>query len=413
MTTEGPTRTPGPAAATGASGPVTGAPDEVRRALAGLSHAVEAGHPPLAKAVTAHGAVAVWQALRAGRSGVGLSVELTEAAGARLQGYEPTRHLDRAAACGARLVCPQDDEWPAHRLTWEAVELLEPPPLSLWVRGRHRLDEAVERSVALVGARAATRYGADLATEWSRALAEHGWSVVSGGAYGIDVAAHRGALLAEGGAPTVAVLACGVDVTYPRGNDRVLAQVAERGLVVSELSPGAHPTRRRFIVRNRLIAALSRGTVVVEAALRSGSLATAERARLLGREVLAVPGSVHSAMSAGAHRQLRQGAVCVTSAFDVLEQVGAVGEHLAPQERGPETVRDALPAVVRRVLDAVPVRLGAGVATLAQDAGVPVLVVQQVLPPLLAHGLVERTDLGWRLTALGAGRPAKRGPGQP
>ena len=384
--------------------------DEVRQASAGLLRLVEAGHPPLAAAVEQHGVVAVWQALRTGRTGVGLSRELTAAAAARSVGYDPDADLRQASACGARLVCPQDDEWPGHRLVWRTEPLLEPPPLALWVRGRHRLDETVERSVAVVGARAATTYGAHLATEWSRVAADRGWSVVSGGAYGIDVAAHRGALLADPGpgAPTVAVLACGVDVAYPRGNDRVLAEVAARGLVVSELPPGAHPTRQRFIVRNRLIAALSRGTVVVEAALRSGSLATAERARLLHRHVMAVPGSVHAAMSSGCHQQLRAGAVCVTSVSEILEQTGAVGEELAPVGRGPETTRDALPEVVRRVLDAVPVRRGAGVAVLAREAGVPVLTVQQVLPPLLTHGLVERTDDGWRLTPLGAGRPAPR-----
>lgn len=380
-----------------------------RVALAGLSHVVEAGYPPLHRAVAQHGPVAVWEALREGRSGVGLGRELTAAAASRAQGHDPVGDLRRAAGCGGRLVCPADDEWPGHRLLWPAEQQLEPPPLALWVRGRHRLDEAVERSVAVVGARAATVYGAHLATEWSRVLAERGWAVVSGGAYGIDVAAHRGALLAEPGtaAPTVAVLACGVDVVYPRGNDRVLAQVAERGLLVSELAPGAHPTRRRFIVRNRLIAGLSCGTVVVEAALRSGSLATAERARLQGRHVMAVPGSLLSAMSAGCHQQLRAGATCVTSVAEVLDQTAAVGAHLAPPLRGPDTVRDALPETVRRVLDALPVRGAAGVGVLARDAGLTVLVVQQVLPPLMAHGLVERTDGGWRLTALGAGRPVR------
>lgn len=383
----------------------------VRLALAGLAHVVEAGYPPLRRAVEQHGPVAVWEALRTGRSGVGLGPDLTAAAAARAHGHDPAEHLRQAAACGGRLVCPEDEEWPEQRLAWVPDDLLEPPPLALWVRGGHRLDEAVERSVAVVGARAATAYGAHLATDWSHALAARGWAVVSGGAYGIDVAAHRGALLAAPGAyaPTVAVLACGIDVAYPRGNDRVLAQVAERGLVVSELPPGAHPTRRRFIVRNRLIAGLARGTVVVEAALRSGSLATAERARLQGRHVMAVPGSLLSVMSAGCHQQMRAGATCVTSVAEVLELVGSLGDDLAPALRGPDTMRDALPAIVRQVLDAVPVRGGTGVAALARDAGLPVLVVQQVLPPLLANGLVERSDGGWRLTALGAGRPARAG----
>ncbi len=393
-----------------------------RVALAGLLHLVEPGSVPLHRAVAEHGPVAVWRALSAGRSGVGLTGELTQASAARAVGQDPEQDLRRAAACGARLVTPDDDEWPGHRLAWSPQRLLEPPPLALWVRGRHRLDEAVERSVALVGARAATRYGTQVATDWAARLVDRGWCVVSGGAYGIDVAAHRGALLgasqevshevpprpARSGGVTVAVLANGVDVAYPRGNDRVLAGVAEHGLLVSELPPGAHPTRRRFLVRNRLIAALSTGTVVVEAALRSGSLATAERARLLDRHVMAVPGPVDATMSAGCHAQIRAGGVCVTSVAEVLELVGAIGSDLAPELRGPTTLRDALSQTVCRVLDAVPVRRGAGVGALARDAGVSALVVQQVLPPLLAQGLVERTDDGWRLTSLGAGRPAGR-----
>ncbi len=172
---------------------------------------------------------------------------------------------------------PGDEEWPADRLDWPDGVLHDAPPLALSVRGPHPLAEVVERSVAVVGARAATAYGAHVAAELSRALADRGVAVVSGGAYGIDAAAHRGALSAEA-APTVAVLACGVDVAYPRGNDRLLARTAELGVVVSELAPGSAPTRARFLVRNRLIAALTLGTVVVEAAARSGSLATADRA---------------------------------------------------------------------------------------------------------------------------------------
>jgi DNA processing protein len=228
---------------------------------------------------------------------------------------------------------------------------------------------------------------------------------VSGGAYGIDAAAHRGALAGQA-APTVAVLACGVDVAYPRGNERLLDGIAQRGLVVSELPPGSTPTRARFLVRNRIIAALTLGTVVVEAAARSGSLATADRARELGRHLMAVPGPVTSALSTGCHALLRDGATCVTRAEEVLDLVGVLGADAATPLRGPASVRDDLPDTVRRVLEAVPVRGGAGEAALARDAGVSTLVVQQVLPPLAVHGLVERTPLGWRLTPLGAGRPA-------
>jgi len=374
-----------------------------RVARAGLSRIAEPGDLAVYQAVQAVGPVDVWEALRQGVPVGQVSQAVLPGIVAKAQGLDPEADLAAAARVGARLVVPGDAEWPTHRLVWISDTLLEPPPLALWVRGLLPLAEVVERSVAVVGARAASSYGLHVAAELAAGLSQGRASVVSGGAYGIDGAAHRGALAAEA-APTVAVLACGVDVAYPRGNDRLLRQVAERGLVVSELPPGSHPTRRRFLVRNRLIAALSLGTVVVEAALRSGSLATLERARRLDRHVMAVPGPVTSGMSSGCHREIRDGAVCVTRADEVLELVGRLGEDDAEQLRGPVDVRDGLSETVRRVLDAVPVRRSAGVAALALEAGVPVLVVQQVMPPLQAHGLVQRTDEGWRLTPLGAGK---------
>jgi DNA processing protein len=382
--------------------------EQERVARAGLSRIAEPGDAQVAAAVARLGAVEVWEALRRGVPVGQMSQGVLPGIAAKAEGHDPQRDLAAAARTGARLVCPQDPEWPQHRLHWTADGLLDPPPLALWVRGRWLLDEAVERSVSVVGARAASSYGLHVATDLAAGLAERGAGVISGGAYGIDAAAHRGALTAQA-APTVAVLACGVDVAYPRGNDRLLQDVAEQGLVVSELAPGSHPTRRRFLIRNRLIAALSLGTVVVEAALRSGSLATLERARLLNRHVMAVPGPVTSAMSAGCHVEVRKGASLVTKAVEVLELVGRLGEDAAPEERGPVDVRDGLSDTVRRVLDAVPVRRSAGVAALARDARVSPLVVQQVMPPLQAHGLVQRTPEGWRLTALGAGKaPSSR-----
>ena len=232
---------------------------------------------------------------------------------------ESLADLRRAERCGARLVTPEDDEWPAlplHALVLAtAAEPEDPkhqsartvapvPPLALWVRGPGRLDELADRSVAIVGSRASTAYGEHVAGEFGYQLAERGWTVVSGGAYGIDAAAHRGALAAEG--PTIAVLACGVDRPYPAGNGALLHRIAESGLVVSEWPPGAAPHQHRFLVRNRLIAGLTRGTVVVEAAARSGAVATANRARKLGKQVMVVPGPVTSAMSVGCHELLRE-----------------------------------------------------------------------------------------------------------
>jgi DNA processing protein len=169
----------------------------------------------------------------------------------------------------------------------------------------------------VAGARAATAYGKHAATCIAADLAGQGWAIVSGGADGIDAAAHHGTLTAGG--VTIAVLACGPDAPYPRAHAGLLADIAVRGAVVSEYPPGRQPSRRRFLARNRIIAALARGTVIVEAAERSGTLATARHARDLARPLMAVPGPVTSAMSAGCHALIRdQRAACVTSATDTV-----------------------------------------------------------------------------------------------
>lgn len=382
--------------------------DPERLARLALSRVVEPGSVEVHAELRRRPADEVWQAVRSGAPLGQLSQQVLAGIATRAEGYDPEADERRLAALGARLVCPGDDEWP-DRLDWEpgvmGGEVTQmAPPWALFVRGRAHLREACERSVAVVGARASSAYGTFVAGELAFGLSEAGFAVVSGGAYGIDGAAHRAALTAEA-APTVAVLACGVDVAYPRGHDRLLAQVADAGLVVSEVPPGSSPTRLRFLVRNRVIAALSGGTVVVEAARRSGSLSTAGRALDLNRQVMAVPGPVTSSQSAGCHDLIRTGkAALVTSTAEVLELLGAAGEHLAVHAKGPLHARDGLDETVLRVLDAVPVRSPVGVASIARTAGVSALVVQQVLPSLLVNGLVEQVDGAWRLTALGAGR---------
>jgi DNA processing protein len=267
--------------------------------------------------------------------------------------------------------------------------------------------------VAIVGSRASTAYGEHVAGEFGFGLAERGWTIVSGGAYGIDAAAHRGALAADG--PTIAVLACGVDRPYPSGNGPLLARIAEGGgLVVSESPPGYAAQARRFLVRNRLIAALSRGTVVVEAAARSGAMATANRARRLGRPVMVVPGPVTSAMSVGCHELLRQGPeendqrpVLVASTAHVLDAVGRIGDDLAEPAPRPASPRDGLSDLALRVLDACPVRIGVSPDRLAAIAGCDVLDVLRVLPALELADLVQWTGTGWRLApAPKSGGPA-------
>jgi DNA processing protein len=372
---------------------------------------VEPGRRSLYAAVADKGAGAVWKALQGSGPVPGLGPAGAAGARHRAEGWSPERDLELLERLGGRLVCPGDDEWPAERLTWDPTAMEDAPPLALHVRGPARLDDSAQQAVALVGARACSAYGAQVASDLAAALVGRGWCVVSGGAYGIDGAAHAGALSSDrpaGPAPTVAVLACGLDVAYPRGHAGLLARIAERGLVVSELPIASAPTRMRFLVRNRLIAALSAGTVVVEAARRSGSLATVERATALHRPVGAVPGPVTSASCSGTNALLRQGASCITDAADVLDLCGAYGADAEPERPREQRVRDELSATVRSVLDAVPVRQAAGPASIARAAGVAPLVVQQVLPPLVLNGLVERTPDGFRLTPLGAGRPAPR-----
>jgi DNA processing protein len=393
-----------------AAAPAGGATPGVRRARAWLGRLTEPGVVDMWRYVDRLGPVEAARRIRAGRA----PERIAALAAARTGTDRSLTDLRQAERCGGRFVVPEDEEWPGpalHALTLATAE--EPddhrqqsrrttapvPPLGLWVLGSVRLDELALRSVALVGSRASTAYGEHVAGELGFQLAERGWTVVSGGAYGIDAAAHRGALAAAG--PTVAVLACGVDRPYPAGNGALLQRIAESGLVVSEWPPGAAPHQHRFLVRNRLIAALTGGTVVVEAAARSGAVATANRARALGRPVMAVPGPVTSAMSVGCHELLRareDEVHLVTCAAHVLDVVGQLGVDLAPAAERPTDPRDDLSDVARRVLDACPVRVGVSPERLAAVAGCDVLDVLKVLPALEVTELVEWTGSGWRVT---------------
>jgi DNA processing protein len=308
---------------------------------------------------------------------------------ARISRLPPPGQLAKDLA-ESRLICPGDSEWPT-----QLAALGVTAPVGLWLHGQADLRFACLRSVSVVGSRSATGYGLHVATELAATLAERGCAVVSGGAYGIDAAAHRGAM-AVGGV-TVAVLASGLRYGYPRGHTTLFEAIADQGVLVSELPPDHRPTRPGFLVRNRVIAALSRGTVVVEAALRSGALATAARARDLCRPLMAVPGPVTSAQSAGCHEAVRNwGAVLVTSAADVMDLAFPVGEEPATPRRGPVLPRDALDEVTRAVLEAVPARRGAGPAAIAVAAGAGLDTVIQCLGSLAAAGFIYRSPHGWR-----------------
>lgn len=308
----------------------------------------------------------------------------------RAREAEPERDLAAAREAGMRFVVPGAGDWPG-----QLDDLGDARPVGLWVRGRPSLRMWALRSVAVVGARACTGYGAHMAATLGAGLAEHGWVVVSGGAYGVDGAAHRGALGAGGA--TVAVLACGVDRCYPRGHTELITRIAEQGLVIGELPPGGHPTPSRFIVRNRVIAALTRGTVVVEAAHRSGSLATARAAQRLGRHTMGVPGPATSALSAGVHELLRSDAVLVSDAAEVVELVGDMGE-LAPERCGPVLPRDLLDPGARRVLAALPGRGAAPPREIARGAQTTQDDAIAKLYELRSLGYVERHGDGWKLT---------------
>ena len=305
-------------------------------------------------------------------------------------------HVEAACRDGIRLVCPADPEWPG------GLDELGPArPYALWLRGRADLRLACLRSVSMVGARAATGYGAHVAGEIAADLGERGWVIISGGAYGIDAAAHRGALATR--AVTIAVLACGVDYAYPAGHAGLFAEIAKQGLVLSEWPPGRNPARLRFLVRNRTIAALTCGTVIVEAGERSGALNTARHAAQLCKPLMAVPGPVTSAQSAGCHRIIREwGATCVTSADDIIEMLSPLGTADPPRSPGPAAAasapsRDELDPDSARVLDALPARGAAGTSTIAVEAGVDLDTVLRCLGLLAGSGFIERCDRGWRL----------------
>lgn len=372
--------------------------DEVR-ARACLTAVAGPANTWLADLLAQHGAAAVWAALAHGQGPPSTDTVDTEADPearpamehtwnrwrTRAERVDPDGLLGESAEMGVRFVAPDDPEWPGR------LDELTPGPYGLWVRGGGDLRNLCLRSVALVGARAATSYGEHVASEMAYTLGEHSVITVSGGAYGIDGTAHRAA---HAVGATVVVLACGLDVNYPRGHAALFADVARRGVLVSERPLGATPRARDFLVRNRLIAALTPGTVVIEAGRRSGALNTATHATSMGRAVMAVPGPVTSALSVGCHTLLRDhGALCVTGAADVLDHLGG---DTGP-EPGPVRVAADLSPETERVLAAVP-RTGAGTASIALGCGGDLEGTMRALGMLAAAGLVERCTAGWRPT---------------
>ena len=405
-------------------------------ARAMLTWLAEPGDRALAALVRERGAIAAVQAIQAGWSPHGGEPgALPDAVGdarraalrraterwrVRLAEVPGLAELGRLREQGIRLICPADPEWPQG-----LASLADDQPYALWVRGSaSSLAGACGKSVAIVGSRAATAYGSYVAAELAASLAAQGWTIISGGAYGIDGAAHRGALASRGA--TVAVMACGVDRPYPAGHAELLGDVAEAGAVISEWPPGRTPSRLRFLVRNRVIAAIASGTVVIEAGRRSGALSTARHARDLARPLMAVPGPVTSDLSAGCHAIIREwNATLVTSAGEVIEGLTGAGRgsgraapprgwdcgvipadvpaaRAARDEPTPrDRARDQLDLEAAAVLDALPARGGIPADEIAVRAGLPPRVVVAKLALLRVHGLAEPAAGGWRLRRAG------------
>lgn len=345
---------------------------------------------------------------------------------ARAEGPDPEQVLASMARRGAWLAIPEDSDWP-DGLAQIGVE----QPLGLWGLGdRAGIGTPVERSVAFVGCRDASSYGRSVTAHLAGDLAADGYAILSGAAFGIDAAAHRAALAAGPREPaTVAYLACGIDRVYPSAHRELLGQIAERGLVLTEVPPGGSPMRHRFLQRNRLIAASAAVTLVVEARWRSGALNTANHAGRYGRVVGAVPGPVFAAQSVGCHRLVREeGAELISTAEDLrriltdlsgpaLDPLAEPGEEqreraaiaLTPGEEqltGEQRVRlerqravDGLSQEQRVAFDALPMRRPAPLERLVAAAGIGPRQLMPLLGQLERMGLAQKEQEGWRVAA--------------
>jgi len=279
-------------------------------ARAALFSAIEAGHTFWSSEISTKGALVVYEKLLS--SGYdSIKNEKLMSTLRQITGDQVLSEIDKYQA---RLITPIDEDWP------EQVNDLAAPPIGLIMKGN--ISALHQKSLAIVGTRNPTSYGARIAGDFAAGFADREWAIVSGGAYGIDSYAHKGALIAEG--VTVAVIASGIDINYPAGNTRLFAEICESGAIVTEFMPGQRALPHRFLTRNRLIASLSKATLVVEAAFRSGSLRTARDAAEIFRPVMAIPGPINSPTSEGCHRLIgERAAEIVTSVADAVEFVGA------------------------------------------------------------------------------------------
>jgi DNA protecting protein dprA len=343
----------------------------------------------------------------------------------RYQDDRAKADLATMATIGGRLVTPDDPEWPAEPLdaafrfaasgksdTLRSYQEDAVPPHALWVRGSN-LRQLCAQAVSIVGSRAASNYGSHAARLISAGLIDHHWTIISGGAFGIDSAAHT-EVLARGGT-TIAVQACGLDRPYPRRNHDMLTTIAQHnGALVSEYPPGATPQRHRFLTRNRLIAALSSGTVIIEAAWRSGALNTLSWAAAFGKITMAVPGPITTAQSLGCHERIRNGDAAMVCSVDEVRQLLAkigdidVGEQYEMQFAA--TPVQKLSRNEMRIYDATGPR-PIPTDQLAHDAGLTIGLTVHLLLSLAQQGLVERNGNAWQRAVSPDPREAHAGVG--
>lgn len=405
-----------------------------RVARAALTRLIEPGDVTGAALVAVLGPEAALELIRTGEHGVPASVQqaVAETIGSgtrkelrvdaglerwrpRVRDLAPERDLETIHRFGGGFLTPEDDEWPDRLASLGGIA-----PLGLWWRGRseYAAFEPDRRRIAVVGSRDATEYGIRAAHEIIAPLVGKGAQIVSGGAYGIDAAAHRAALATAGsgpgagrGDPTLAVMAGGLDRFYPAGNDELLREIAANGVVIAEVPPGSAPTRWRFLLRNRLIAALCDVTVVVEARWRSGALTTARRAAEMGREVGAVPGSVFSANSAGCHRLIAEGAASiVTRPEDVVDMAGGIDHRPDPVASTGTRAHDGLDVQDLLLYDALPARSATSPDNLCRVAGLGIGAVLGGLSRLQQRGLAVRSGAGWRRDGAGSEGPGASPP---
>lgn len=285
--------------------------DDVKIQRLALFNAIEAGNTYWARQVNEFGIAMVYEHLALGVYDASKYGAIAQS----ISAFNADESLAAIAQSGGIFITPEDLSWPTR------VNQLATAPLGLIVKGD--ISILNNPSLAIVGTRNPTPYGVRLAGDFAAGFVDREWDIISGGAYGIDTAAHRGALVAEG--RTIAVIASGIDVQYPAGNARLFDEICENGAIISEVMPGVTAMPHRFLIRNRLIAALSLSTLVVEAAFRSGSLRTARDAAELMRPVMAIPGPISSPSSEGCHRLIgERAAELVTSVADAMELISAL-----------------------------------------------------------------------------------------